>query len=169
MRLFLWFSNTVTLCFFISVSMLTMWEPQVEAEHLWMATQAWSYKVQVFQCVGSLSCIDLTRTMKSTRQDRCRGPLPLPAKSGKPRCKQSFDHTVRNLHFLSKNSTLFSEKIVDFLGVKNSWKCFGFGLFSCWQLWFHEKNCQKKFGWKIRENVGVLSKLNFWTKIWLFE
>ena len=91
MRLFLWFSNTVTLCFFISVSMLTMWEPQVEAEHLWMATQAWSYKVQVFQCVGSLSCIDLTRTMKSTRQDRCRGPLPLPAKSGKPRCKQSFD------------------------------------------------------------------------------
>ena len=22
------------------------------------------------------------------------------------------------------------------------------------QLWFHEKNCQKKFGWKTRENVG---------------
>ena len=70
-------------------------------------------------------------------------------------------HTVRNLHFLSKNSTL--------IGVKNSWKCCGFGLFSCWQLWFHEKNCQKKFGWKTRENVGILSKLNFWTKIWLFE
>ena len=29
-------------------------------------------------------------------------------------------HTVRNLHFLSKNSTLISVKIVDFLGVKNS-------------------------------------------------
>ena len=43
-------------------------------------------------------------------------------------------HTVRNLHFLSKNSTL-----------KNSWKCCGFGLFSCWQLWFHEENCQKHF------------------------
>ena len=24
-----------------------------------------------------------------------------------------------------------------------SWKCCGLGLFSCWQLWFHEKNCQK--------------------------
>ena len=56
-----------------------------------------------------------------------------------------------------------------FLGVKNSWRCWGFGLFSCWQLWFHEKICQKEIGWKTRENVGVLSKLNFWTKIWLFE
>ena len=27
----------------------------------------------------------------------------------------------------------------------------------------------KKIGRKTRENVGVLSKLNFWTKIWLFE
>ena len=32
-----------------------------------------------------------------------------------------FLHTVRNLHFLSKNSTLIShEKIVDFWGLKNS-------------------------------------------------
>ena len=52
---------------------------------------------------------------------------------------------------------------------ENSWNCCGFGLFSCWQFWFHEKNCQKKFGWKSRENVGVLSKLNLWTKSWLFE
>ena len=52
-------------------------------------------------------------------------------------------HTVRNLHFLSKNSTLISRENCQFLGVKNSWKCCGFGLFSCWQLWFHEKNCQK--------------------------
>ena len=63
----------------------------------------------------------------------------------------------------------FPEKIVDFLGVKNSWKWCGFGLFSYWHLWFHEKNCQKIFGWKSRENVGVLSKLNFWTKVWLCE
>ena len=56
--------------------------------------------------------------------------------------------------FLSKKSTLISQ---------------GFGLFSCWQLWFHEKNCQNIFGWKTSENVGVLSRLNFWTKIWLFE
>ena len=81
-----------------------------------------------------------------------------------------FTHTVRNLHFLSKNSTLISRENCRFFGVKNLWKCCGFGLFDSWQLWFHEKNCQKKnLGWKTRENVGVLSKLNFWTKIWLFE
>ena len=71
--------------------------------------------------------------------------------------------------FCPKVLLWFPEKIVNFLGVKNSWKCCGFGLFTCWQLWFHEKNCQKIFWWKTRENVGVLSKLNFWTKIWLFE
>ena len=80
-----------------------------------------------------------------------------------------FCDTARNLHFLSKNSTLISRENCRFLGVKNSWKCCGFGLFSCWQLWFHEKNCQKNCWWKTRENVGVLSKLNFWTKVWLFE
>jgi len=74
----------------------------------------------------------------------------------------------RNL-FLSKKSTLISREYCQFLGVKKSWKCCGFGLFSCWQLWFHEKKFQKKFGWKTREIVGVLSKLIFWTKIWLFE
>ena len=63
-------------------------------------------------------------------------------------------HTVRNLHFLSKNSTLISRENCRFFWVKNSWKCCGFWLFSCWQLWFHEKNCQKKFDWKTRENVG---------------
>ena len=31
---------------------------------------------------------------------------------------QGHDHTIRNLHFLSKNSTWFPEKIVDFLGEK---------------------------------------------------
>ena len=71
--------------------------------------------------------------------------------------------------FCPKIQLWFPEKIVHFWGVKNSWKCCAFGLFSCWQLWFHEKNCQKKIGWKTRENVGVLSKLNFRTKIWLFE
>ena len=55
-------------------------------------------------------------------------------------------HTVRNLHFLSKNSTLISrENCRFFFWVKNSRKCCGFGLFSCWQLWFHEKNLSKKF------------------------
>ena len=53
-------------------------------------------------------------------------------------------HTVRNLHFLPKNSTLISRENCRFFLVKNSWKCCGFGLFSCWQVWFHKKNCQKK-------------------------
>ena len=111
--------------------MLTMWEPQVEAEHLWMATQAWSCKVRVFQCVGSLSCIDLTPTMKSTRQDRCRGPLPLPAKSGKPRCFDllskilltdflpilfSISHKTRYIyHFYVSKNYFYSSKIFSYL------------------------------------------------------
>jgi len=98
----------------------------------------------------------------------------------------SFCHTVRNLHFMSKHSTLisrencrlswvkntwkccgfwlfsswqlwFHEKNYQKILCENSWKCCGFGLFSCWQLWFHEKDCQKKkLGWKTGENVGGL-------------
>ena len=98
-----------------------------------------------------------------------------------------FLDTVRNLHFLSKNSTLisrencrvfFGEKLVKMLWfgtfyllttlisgeklskkfwVKNSWNCCGFGLFSCWQLWFHEKNCQKILVEKL------VKMLWFWT------
>ena len=35
-------------------------------------------------------------------------------------------HTVRNLHFLSKNSTLISrEKLSKKIWMKNSWKCWG--------------------------------------------
>ena len=67
-------------------------------------------------------------------------------------------------------TTLISrEKLSKNCWMKNSWKCCGFKLFSCWQLWFHEKNCPKIVGWKTREDFGVLSKLNFWTKIWCFE
>ena len=50
--------------------------------------------------------------------------------------------------FCPKIQLWFHEKIVDFFGAKNSWKCCGFGLFSCWQLWFHEKNCRKKIWMK---------------------
>ena len=54
-----------------------------------------------------------------------------------------------------------------FFWVKNSWKCCGFGLFSCWQLWFHEKNCQKKkTWWKTRENVGSFVNIDL---NWFFE
>ena len=58
-------------------------------------------------------------------------------------CQKLVGHIVRNLHFLSKNSTLISRENCRIFGVKNSWKCCGFELFSYWQLWFHEKNCQK--------------------------
>ena len=95
------------------------------------------------------------------------------SKSLKLEQKSKIENTFYTLFeifiFCPKIQLWFPEKIVDFLGVKNSWKCCGFGLFSCWQLWFHVKNCQKKFGLITRENVRILSKLNFWTKIWLFE
>ena len=42
-------------------------------------------------------------------------------------------------NFLSKNSTLISQENCRFFGVKNSWKCCGFALFSCWQLCFPDK------------------------------
>ena len=80
----------------------------------------------------------------------------------------SIVQTVWIFHFLSKNSTLISREklsncfgvktrenaaVLDFLAVDNfdftrkivknilrkkSWKCWGFALFSCWQLWFHD-------------------------------
>ena len=57
-------------------------------------------------------------------------------------------HCWKSLIFVQKFN-FDSRKIVwfFFLCVKNSWKCCGFGLFSCWQLWFHEKNCLKN-SWK---------------------
>ena len=73
-------------------------------------------------------------------------------------------HTVRKLHFLSKYSTLISRENCRFFGVKNSWKCCGFGLFSCWQLWFHEKNCQKKFGVKNSWKCWGFVKIEFLDK-----
>ena len=73
---------------------------------------------------------------------------------------------LKLLKFCPKIQLWFSRKF-RFFWVKNSWKCCGFGLFSCWQFWFHEKNCQKIF-W-VKNSWKCLSKLNFWTKIWLFE
>ena len=58
-------------------------------------------------------------------------------------------HCSKSSFFVQKFNFDFPRKLSIFW-VKNSWKCCGFRLFSCWQLWFHEKNCQKKFGWKTR-------------------
>ena len=67
--------------------------------------------------------------------------------------------------FLSKNSTLIFRENCQFLfWVKNSWKCCGFGLFSCWQLWFHEKNCQKKIWVKNSGKCWGFVKIEFLDK-----
>ena len=52
-------------------------------------------------------------------------------------------HTVRKIQ------VWFSEKIIDFFEWKTRENVVGLGLFSCWQLWFHEKNCEKKIWVKI--------------------
>ena len=57
-------------------------------------------------------------------------------------------------NFCPKIQLWFPEKMVNFLGVKNSRKCCGFGIFCCWQLWFHEKNCQKNLGEKLVKMLG---------------
>ena len=64
------------------------------------------------------------------------------------------DHILFKIFIFCPNSTLISRENCRFFWVKNSWKCCGLGLFSCWQLWFYEKNCQKIFRWKTCENVG---------------
>ena len=73
-------------------------------------------------------------------------------------------HTVRNLHFLSKNSTLISRENCRFFWEKNSWICCGFGLFSCWQLWFHEKNCQKNLDEVLVKMLVFFVKIEFLDK-----
>ena len=87
-------------------------------------------------------------------------------------------HEKREIRPVSQASTLFKififcPKIQLWFRIvlgENSWKCCGFWLFSCRQLWFHEKNCQKKFWVKNLWKCWVfLSKFNFWRKIWLFE
>ena len=73
------------------------------------------------------------------------------------------------LDFLAVDNFDFTRKIVKKNLGENSWKCCGFGLFRCWQLWFHEKNCQEKFGWKSRENGWVLVKIEFLDKNMTFR
>ena len=72
--------------------------------------------------------------------------------------------------FCPKIQLWISRENCRFFGTKNSWKCCGIGLLSCWQLWFHEKNCQKKkLGEKLVKMLGVLLILIFWIKNWIFE
>ena len=71
---------------------------------------------------------------------------------------QQYKNTLFEIFiFCPKIQLWFPEKIVDFFLVKISWNCCGFGLFSCWQLWFHEKIVKKIWGEKL------VKMLWFWT------
>ena len=69
--------------------------------------------------------------------------------------------------FCPKIQLWFPENVSIIFWVKNSWKCCGLDFLAVDNFNFTRKIVKKKVGWKTRENVGVLSKLNFWTKIWL--
>ena len=85
-------------------------------------------------------------------------PKPL-LKGGTKRELLCSTNCSKSSFFVQKFNFDFPRKLSIFLGEKTRWKCCNFRLFSCWQLWFHKKSCQKNFGWKTHENVGVLSKL----------
>ena len=55
-------------------------------------------------------------------------------------------HTVRKSQIVSKKFN-FPEKL---------WKCYGFAIFCCLQLWFHEKKVES-------------TNINFWTWNWVLQ
>ena len=57
--------------------------------------------------------------------------------------RPNITHCSKSSFFVQKFNFDLPRKLSIFW-VKNSWKCCGFGHLSCWQLWFHEKNWQKK-------------------------
>ena len=70
--------------------------------------------------------------------------------------------------FCPKIQLWFPEKIVDFLGWKTRENVGVLDFLAVDNFDFTRKTVKKKFGWKTCENFGGLSKLNFWTKNWLF-
>ena len=68
--------------------------------------------------------------------------------------KATQTHCSKSSFFVQKFNFDFPKKLSIFFRVKNSWKFCGFELFSCWQFWFHEKNCQKK--------IWVKNSWRFW-------
>ena len=82
-------------------------------------------------------------------------------------CKGMMHHTVRNLHFLSKNSTLISrENWSIFWGWKTRENVVVWDFLAVDNFDFTRKIVKKK---KFRENVGVFSKLNFLDKNLTFQ
>ena len=75
------------------------------------------------------------------------------------------------LIFCPKIQLWLPEKIVDFSGWKNRENVVVLDFLAVDNFDFTRK-IDKKNGWKTREIVGVLDifvKIEFWTKIWLFE
>ena len=76
------------------------------------------------------------------------------------------------LDFLAVDNFDFTRKIVKKIWEKYSWKCWGFALFSCWQLWFPEKIvkfCQNWiFGQKFDFSNSVNLSQNYIDRIRIF-
>ena len=124
-----------------------------------------SQKVFFFNSASEASFIYSKKNAKKVRN------FPKKIPKSRQKCLWIFDtckiqptlictHCSKSSFFVQKFNFDISRKLSIFLG-ENLVKMLWFWHFSSWQLWFHEKNCQKNFGWKIR---GVLSKLNFWEK-----
>ena len=70
--------------------------------------------------------------------------------------------------FCPKIQLSFPEIIVDFFGWKTHENVLVLDFLAVDNIDFTRKIVKKNV-WKTRENVWFLSKLNFWTKIWLLE
>ena len=75
-------------------------------------------------------------------------------------------HTVRNLHFFfQKFNFELARKIIELFLVKTRENAAVWDFLAVDNFDFTRKIVKKIWGGKTSENVGVLSKLNFWTKI----
>ena len=111
---------------------------KLQAEEMMMHHRLWiGFRTLKIACgfLTMLRCLEVQMTRITTRREETR------------KKNQQFNycpsHCSKSSFFVQKINFDFPLKLSIFW-VKNSWKCCGFGLFSCWQLWFHEKNCQKK-------------------------
>ena len=71
--------------------------------------------------------------------------------------------------FCPKVQLWYPEKISDFLGWKIRDNVEVLDFLAVARFGFRRKYVKNNFGWKTCKNVGVLSKLNFWTKNQLLE
>ena len=79
--------------------------------------------------------------------------------------KNKLKHTVRNLNFLSENSTLISrESCRFFFGRKTRENVVVLDFLAIDNFDFTRKIVKKIWGEKLVKMLGFLSKFNFWTK-----